>query len=132
MKHFFIFLAIPLSFALYLVLALNLMVYQRYPVVHYLIALVALIFLGKALKDKFSFYRLGLNLAGWVLLLFFGWWTLFFSSYESQAPAFTENPNLQLQMVDLSLKNAEGQTVTLGDSLATHQATLLVFYRGYW
>jgi len=132
MRNFFIFLAIPLSFALYLVLALIFGFFQRYPVLHYLIALVALFFLGKALWQKFSFYRLGLNLVGWALLLLFGWWTLFFSTFEEQSLAPGESARFSSRLADLHLKNAEGETLALQSLLAANKATLLVFYRGHW
>jgi len=127
-----IFLMVPFSFLVYFLLVLGMGIFQEYPVIHYLVAFVALFYLFKATREKRTAYLWVLNGLGWVLTLFFIWWTLIFSTYKQNPWPIKEQDNISARIADMALETVDGEPVVLPELLQKNPTTLLVFFRGHW
>ncbi|MDJ0842120.1 MAG: hypothetical protein QNK37_36810 [Acidobacteriota bacterium] len=134
MRATLVFLIIPLSMVVYLVLATKFGIYQRYPVINLLLALGSLVALFIITRKRFSYYRLALNLVGWALFLFFGYWTLIFSEYKDAPPQVSEYQTITAQLTAVTLETEKGEALPASRLLqdASGKNTLLVFFRGHW
>ncbi|NNE92104.1 MAG: hypothetical protein HKN23_10690 [Verrucomicrobiales bacterium] len=131
MKAFAAFLLIPLSMIIYIILATGMGIYQRYPIVHFVIIAVGLVFLGRLIFQKFTIWRLLLNLGGWVMAGFFVWWTLSYSNYgEYEAPV--ASGETAPRIMEAALKNSTGEATTLANVAGDSDGVVLIFYRGHW
>ena len=129
MKIFLAFGLVFLSLASYFVGSLKFGIYQKHPIPHYFFALVGLAILFLQIRVRFSWQRLAANLGGWLLLLFFMWWTLSYSAYRE--PHGVKVGEIA-SMNGLRLTDSDGASFNLAEAVASNKATLLVFYRGYW
>lgn len=134
MKELGAFLLAFLSAMSYFVLATQLALYQRWPIVHLLGCLVAVALLGMLVAERSGARRLyaGAMLA---LALFisgvFTWYTLDFSIYDDTAAAVEIGEDLGPRLAGLELASQTGDALPVlrpGED----RATLLVFYRGFW
>lgn len=134
MKSFIGFLLVFVSFIAYVILALQLGIHQRYPIVHYLIGAGGLFLLFKEIRTRFTWPRLALNVLSWMLFLLFGWWTQIYSTYRTPAPQAVQKENAlpPAAIAQPSLKSTEGQATALASLFHHAPYSLLVFYRGHW
>jgi|GEM_PF-1391461 len=132
MKALASFLLIPASIAVYVALATRFAIYQRYPVAHYLVIACALLLLAILLVRGVNWWRLLLNGGGWVLAIFFGWWTLAYSTYETPAPEAALAGVQHSTVLELVQSDETGSALPLRDRFGGNRAILLAFYRGYW
>ena len=110
----------------YFVLALRFGVYQRYPVVHVLLAASGIIVMAMLMKKDFSFLKLCGTLLSTVLLAIFVWWSQAYSTYRKSEVVINSKGE------DLWVKNAEGEDFHFNAALKKSRLTLLVFNRGVW
>jgi hypothetical protein len=131
MKALAYFFIIPASITVYFVLAASFGIYQRYPVLNYLLMGVGIFLLIRLLLKQFSVWRLLLTVGGAALAAFFGWWTLSYSNYEKMETVVARgeaNP----QILSFELKNSAGESTTLNEAMGDADVLLLNFYRGHW
>lgn len=121
---------ILLSIIIYVVLAIQFGLYQKYPVPHFISIGIGLFLLAKVIAERFTIFRLLLNIAGWILALFFVWWTLSYSKYEDHNPKIALGAHVDV--LSLAIQNSENENTTLQEELGDSDAILLVFYRGHW
>lgn len=115
----------------YFVLALGFGVFQRYPVVHLLLALVGFAGLLWSLVHEFNARRLVFLLLAGVFAGGYVWYTLDYSNYESTDVEVSEGTTLEaLRGLELTAHDGSSTPVLASANEAT--ATLMVFYRGFW
>ena len=119
----------------YYVLATGFGVYQRWPVVHYVLCLVALVILVQAIIRQSPWWRRGLaalalGVGIFVSALFAGY-TLVMSAYAEHDPGFALGDDLGSRLAGRRVPGHDG---TLREVFrpGADRATLLVFYRGFW
>jgi len=105
--------------------------FQRYPVVHFILATIGIVMLIRLMVQHFTFWRLLAVAASAALLGFFAWWTLSFSTYGLDA-SVKVGQRLNGGLSDIVLKTADGADFHFGEEIAKQPMTLLVFYRGIW
>lgn len=123
-------LLILLSLGSYFLLALRFAVYQRYPVVQYLLAAVGVAYLVWLAADQFSIGRLVAAVAGAALLGGFLWYTLSYSAYR-KGPA-QATAGLGSRLASITLATADGEEIPFPQLLTGHPLNLVIFYRGWW
>ena len=100
-----------------------------FSVAYYLAGLLVLAVMMRRVVKQYSHLGLALNLAGWCAFGLFMWWALSLSEYGEQ-------PGIELGTVsgvqNMVLRDSSGRPFDMGEELASHKMTLLVFYRGYW
>jgi len=132
MKKWLAFLLVLVGILSYFFVSTQLGWYQRYPIVHFALALAGLVLLFRAVRSKFTVSGLLLNLVGWALFLFFVWFSLSFSTYDTVKTRYARGDVLPLSESGLNLLDQDGQAISLAKSFQGHRGNLLVFYRGYW
>ena len=130
MKALAYFLIIPAAMILEFVLATNLGIYQRYPIVPFLLILTGLFFLIRLLFAKFTVLRLFLAVVGLALAGSYGWWTLSYSTYPELENSIAVGS--QVDVMSIELTDAKGKVRTLKEIQGDSAAIMLTFYRGYW
>ncbi len=133
LKPLLLFALIPAAMGAHVLLATKFAIYDRYAALPIGVGLVALGGLAALLRAAPGAPLWGLNIAGWLLLAGFVWWTHSYSTYRGLAGA----PQAGTDMLerwggDLRLRDSAGEPFDLPAALGADRATLLVFYRGYW
>lgn len=107
-------------------------VYQRYPVVHYLMAIVGISYLIILLRKQFSVTRLLAAIASTLMLVFFVLWTLIFSTYGNNK--FKESyEKISIQSFSgITLKTSEKNDFIVSKEIEKSPLTMFIFYRGNW
>jgi hypothetical protein len=131
MKAFLLFLLIPVAMTVHTVLATKFDLSARYPFGVFAVAAAALVALFFTVRRSFSWGGVIWNILGWVLALFFAYWTLIYSEYgEANAPP--PGKPLAAELAGANLVDSSAVPFDLPGFMGRHRATLLVFYRGYW
>lgn len=118
-----------MSILSYVVLATGFGVYQHRPIFHWILGAAACVWLVVLVRRRFTRGRaIGLGFSV-VLLAFFVWWTAVFSEYAVHPPKLAEGAELASELMGVELAAADGTQKPL---LRAGEATLIVFYRGYW
>lgn len=118
----------------YVVAATRFGLYQRYPVVHLVVAAAAVVLLAlltarrKGWRRVYAGACLGVALA---LLGLFAWWTLSYSVYAATDAAVEVGDELGEKLGALRLPSHTGDEAPVL-RLGEDRGTLLVFYRGFW
>ena len=124
MKTLLAFGLVVLGMASDFVLALQLGVYQRYPLAHNALMVAGCVWLAVLVRRSPGWWR-GIALAAGVLLtLLYAWYTLSYSTYPEPEGEQVET------LPTLTLANQDGRTVPV--LVENDRGTLLVFYRGFW
>lgn len=129
LKHLAPVALIMLAIISYFVLAMIFGIYQAVPWPHYLLALVGCVLLGRLALQQRQLRPWLATATGSIFTALFVWYTLVYSAYEPRQLAVQE-AQVVAELADLQLPDQDGNPVGLFDG--TSQATLLVFYRGYW
>lgn len=134
MKALLAFLLIPLGIAGYFYGALEMGIYERYPVPALLLGALGIYVLGKLVWAAFSVFRLLLTVAALVLMGGFGWYTLVGSVYPTTETKLHKGDALAppANAAALVLKTSKGQPFVLDQELKQAPATVVVFFRGFW
>jgi len=131
-KKDFGFLALTLfAIVSYFVLALGFGVFQRYPMVHILLATAGCAGLAWGLLREFRIRRLAFLLLAGVFTAGYIWYTLDYSSYETSDSGVAEGSTID-ELLSLELASHEGISTPVLAPAEEAAATLLVFYRGFW
>ena len=128
MKTFAAFALVIVAMVAYWVLALGFAVYQAVPWPHYLVMLAGCIWLGLLIREKRTTGRVVALVAALGLTGLYGWYTLSYSSYVPRDGL--EEGRVIAGLGEALLANQDGQPTPLLE--AASQATLVVFYRGFW
>lgn len=131
MKMFLAFAAILAAVLSTVVLSTQFGIYQRIPLVHFLIAAAGLGYMIWLTWRDYSHKRLVADIAGAALFSGFLWWTLSYSEYEGGHKA-KPGRVIYSELAGVSLKDATGAEFNMSSELSKHEATLIVFYRGFW
>lgn len=123
------FVGLFLSLISYVILAVQFGVNQHYPIVHYILALVFLAWMAVETRKHFKILKTLPNLLGWLLFGLFVWWTASYSNYDQPVTVAT-NDIVPLTVAEI--QDHEGSPVVFESLLERKDATLLVFFRGYW
>ena len=129
LKHLVPVALIMLAMISYFVLAIVFGIYQAVPWPHYLIAAVGCVLLGRLALQRRQLRPWLATTTGTIFTALFVWYTLVYSAYEPRQLAVQE-AQVVAELADLQLPDQDGNPTGLFDG--TSQATLLVFYRGYW
>ena len=132
MKPLLAFLLVLAGLVSYLIVGPALGWYQPIPFVHFLVALVGLLWLFRLHKRSRGIMIWVYQVAGWLLFLLFGWWTLFESSYGPPPPELRAGRDYAAILEQVTLADAQGQPVNLRERIGRDRGTLLVFFRGFW
>ncbi len=132
MKLLIPFLLIVAAIAAYFILSTQFGFYQRYPIIHFVLAAAGVVWLGKLMFEHFTVWRLLLTSVGVFLIAGFTWYTLSYSTYQQQAPRVQKGDRLGDALSKIVVKTSEGKDFPFMDALKQSKATLLVLYRGVW
>ncbi|CAN5244503.1 hypothetical protein BH23VER1_BH23VER1_29670 [soil metagenome] len=132
MKAFLVFLLVPGAMALYMVSVFVLGPYERYPLVWFAIVLGGIVGLAALVAGHFTWWRVALLALAVVLGGLFVWWTLGYSEYAEARPASLAAVGEPLGEATSGLVDSSGDPFDLPATLASHETTILVFYRGFW
>jgi disulfide bond formation protein DsbB len=129
-RDFAFFLLTLLAVVSYFVLAAGFGFYQRIPLPHFLLAAIGVLALAFGLRSPGGRIRRGVLFALALLLTVgFTWYTLDYSNYPERDLRVHTGDTLA-QLVGLELENHAGEaTPVLAENA---QATLVIFYRGFW
>lgn len=131
-KRDFGFLALTLfAIVSYFVLALGFGIFQRFPLLHMLLAAAGCAGLLWGLFREFRLRRLAFLLLAGVLTAGYIWYTLDYSSYETTEVQVTEGATIDA-LRDLELTSHGRIRLPLLAPAEEAAATLVVFYRGFW
>ncbi len=115
------------SIVSYFVLATEVGITQRYPVVHFAVCIAAVVTLAVMTVKRFSLWRLAsLVVAAFFSYAFF-WYTLDYSGYAARELKVAAGASIGTGLV---LTSAGGEATPVLAPAA--RATLVVLYRGYW
>lgn len=122
------------SYLSYFLVGTRLPFYQRWPVVHILLGLVACFWLVRLLMRAKS---PGRRIYGGAALLFalaltglFLWYNLDYSNYPSTESAVAVGEQVGGGLAEMRLASHTGEATPVLEP--GYQGTLLVFYRGFW
>ncbi len=73
-----------------------------------------------------------LNVTAWALVGFFLWWTQVYSGYAKMEDPTTTGADVMPRLSIEGLVDESNTPIDLDTVLAESDATLFVFYRGYW
>ncbi len=132
MKVFLTFLLVLVSLVSYVIVSTKLGIFQRYPVVHFVIAGIGVVILLRLMFQHFTLWRLLAVAASAALVGFFAWWTLIYSTYTFTETSVNAGKQLNDGLSNIALKTAGGADFYFGEEIAKQPMTLLVFYRGIW
>jgi hypothetical protein len=132
MKVFLTFLLVPVSLFSYVIVLTQLGIFQRYPVVHFIIAGIGVVILIRLMFQHFTLWRLLAVATSAALFGFFAWWTLIDSTYTSSETSVNAGEQLNDGFSNIALKTTGGADFYIGEEIAKQPMTLLVFYRGIW
>jgi hypothetical protein len=131
MKAPLLFSLIPAVIGLHVLLATKFGVYDRHTIFPAVVILPVLGALAALLRSSPSTSLWILNITGWCLALGFLWWTQSYSTYDRST-----EPSIGSIVVDtdspMVLIDSRGESFDLSAAIKSKQATLLLFYRGYW
>ena len=83
MKTLLSFLLVMLALLSYLVVSTRYGIFQRYPLVHYILAGIGMALLLRLTFQKFTAWRLLASVLSAAAIGFFLWWTLIYSTYKT-------------------------------------------------
>lgn len=129
LKHLAPVALIMLAIISYFVLVWVFGIYQAVPWPHYLLAVAGCFLLGRLALQQRQLRPWLATTTGTIFTAFFVWYTLVYSAYEPRQSTVQE-AQVVAELADLRLPNQDGNPTGLFDG--SSQATLLVFYRGYW
>ena len=132
MKVFLTFLLVLVSLFSYVFVSTQLGLFQRYPVVHLVIAAIGVGILIRLTFQHFTLWRLLAVASSAALFGLFAWWTLIYSTYASTETSVDAGRQLDETPLNITLKTADGADFYFGEEIAKQPMTLLVFYRGVW
>ncbi len=132
MKALLSFLLVLLGLFSYLFVSTRFGIFQRYPIVHYLLAGVGLALLIRLTLQQFTVWRLIASVLSVAAIGFFLWWTLIYSTYKTTDVSVASGEALDSTFAGITLKTAAGDDFNLGEEIKKQPLTLLVFYRGIW
>ncbi len=134
MKALLAFLLIPLGIGGYFYGALEMGIYERYPVPALLLGTLGIYFLGKLVWAAFSVFRMLLTVAALALMGGFGWFTLIGSVYPTTETRLHAGDALAPPATEpaLVLKTSKGEPFVLDQELRRSPATVVIFFRGFW
>ena len=132
MKALLFFLLIPGAMAFYMATVAAMGPYQLYPITSYAMIVAGVLGLVWLMVKKRTVWRGVLTVLAVVTGGLFGWWTLDYSNYGGPSEATLAAVGSPLGQTSGGLKDGTGQPFDLAAELASHETTLLVFYRGYW
>ncbi|RMI14386.1 MAG: hypothetical protein D6681_05285 [Calditrichaeota bacterium] len=132
MYTFLYFLLVLFSLISYFVLSTRMGIYQEYPIVHFLGAIIGLGLLIRQTIKQFTRTRLTASIVAGALLLLFMWYTLDYSVYENTTANIATGDVVDAQLREIPLLSPAGDTLRLGDEIARHAFTLVVLNRGHW
>lgn len=115
----------------YFFLVMNFGIYQRYPVPHFLGAAIGVFVLARHVAEQRSWPRITALVVAVALSGLYAWYTLDYSTYATRALRVHEGQTIST-LATLERLDQEGKSqpvLARGDG---SQATLLVFYRGFW
>ena len=131
MKALLIFSLVPAAIGLHVLLATKFAIYDRLTLIPLVIMLPAVGMLAGMLFQAPAKSLWVLNITAWVLVAFFVWWTRAYSSYDGErdysGPDSVGEALAQIEVVDW-----QGNAFPFEQQMGSHQALLLVFYRGVW
>lgn len=126
------FLALTLfAIVSYFVLAVGFGFFQRYPMVHFLLAAAGCAGLAWGLLREFRIHRLVFLLLAGVFTAGYIWYTLEFSSYETSEIRVAEGSTID-GLPGLELTSHRGISTPVLAPAEEAAATLLILYRGFW
>lgn len=132
MKVFLTFLLVLVSLFSYVIVSTQLGIFQRYPVMHFVIAGIGIVILIRLTFQHFTLWRLLAVATSAVLFGFFAWWTLIYSTYTSTETSVIAGKQLNDGFSNITLKTTGGADFYIGEEITKQPMTLLVFYRGIW
>ena len=129
MKTAFALIALVATLFSYMILSTRFGLSQRFPIIHYLLGLAILLYMTRQVVAKYNHFKLFTNILGWCVYGAFLWYTLSYSSYDTQPEIEVgSNPGIH----EVVLRDSSGNPFDLEKELANRDMTLLIFYRGYW
>lgn len=132
MKTLLPFLLVMLALLSYLVVSTRFGIFQRYPLVHYILAGIGLALLLRLTFQQFTAWRLIASVLSAAAIGFFLWWTLIYSTYKTTDVSIAPGEPMDSTFAGITLKTAAGDDFNLGEEIRKQPLTLLVFYRGIW
>ena len=134
MKAMLLFLLIPLAMMAHVMVSKRFGWHEQWPIGAMAVMAVAL----AALLWRFLRIRplkksmLLLNVAAWLLVGFFLWWTQIYSAYPKMEGGTAIGGNVLSESSATGLVDSSGNPFRFPEAIKASSATLLVFYRGYW
>lgn len=126
------FLLVLVSFFSFVFVSTQLGIFQRYPVVHFILALIGIAMLIRLMLQHFTVWRLLATIVSVIVFGFFVWWTLFYSTYSTTSVSVNTGNQISNALSGVIVKTAVGADFDFGEEIAQQPMTLLVFYRGVW
>ncbi len=128
------FALIPAAMLAHVLVAQHFGWFQRWPIPELVVmAAAVIVLLRQWIRIRpIKKWRIGLNIAAWILVGFFLWWIQVYSAYPEVDPSLAVGDDLTDRLSIDGLVDSNDEPIDIRSVLDRSDVTLLVFYRGYW